>query len=235
MRTLIVLLSVSLLLFSPKKDRDIRLGTIDESASLKTSGSAQWIPISSEDEGLPLHLNDSLCVEGESLFVTEKVNRKTRVYHADRGRWTVSDIIEGRAYHTNRKMEMTGESVKGNLDGIFFDLYVGGRPAREFHFGDRPQVQVINDGEKPVYYALIWLEEEAVWNMLDSKAGLPLPPKSSAFEESRASFVLAAPEADVRVVLIVSEVPFSVQDAVARLNSPDKPFRTLIKQARLSR
>ena len=225
---LLILLAIGL--FSSKA-RDLRLGVVNGDAAVKNAKTGEWVTVSSEETGMILNLNDSVRVSGESLFVRErgKKGKRTKIYQADCGLWTVRDIVKGKAYHVNRAVEISGESVKGNMNHLFFDLLVAGRATTSFHFGDIPLIRVINDNDNQIYYAPVWVEGDSAWKMLDAKESICLAGKCSTVEFLRDGFMVAPPKGNGLVILIVSDAPFNVETAIKSYSTADFKYHTLIK------
>lgn len=223
---LIMILLISV--FGGKNNRNLRLGIVNGPAVIKSDGS--WKVLTGDDVDLPLNLEDSIKVDGESLFIKETVRSKTKLYQADHGKWSVKQIVEGKAYSTRRAKDPSLESVKGTTDGMYFDILVGGLPTVTFHYGDRPQVRVINDGNAQVYFAPVWIEGESIWRMSSSLEAQPLQAKSSTVESAPEYFVIAPPSGKGRAILLISDSPFRPTDVMRKYGTPEFKFQGLVKE-----
>lgn len=229
MKCIFLLLVTLLNLVSSTDNRDFKLGTVNGAAKLKNNGI--WRSVSNSDKGLGVHLSDSVSVE-KSLFINEtiitKKGTKTKSFMADCGKWTVADIVSGKAYNPNRKPIRSGEPVKGPTDSVFFDVLVNGAPVEVVHFGDYPEIRVINDRKNSIYFASFWMEGDSVWRMQDVDKGISLPGKSSTVEVSRNSIIVGPPSGKASVIVIISSEEFSTEE-INRFRSGNYSYRTLIK------
>lgn len=216
--------------FASLKGQDLRLGYVNGRATIKTTSTGKWRPISNRDVGLSLGLMDSISVVSRAIYIDAyKKGKLQDSFQADTGDWTVKDIIDGRAYHTNRPQEETGESIKGDMDSYFFDLIVRGESTLSFHFGDHPSVRLINDSDSAIFYALLWLEGQSGWNMLESSSSSVLPAKASKIVFTRDSFVIGPPEGNGDVLWVVSDTPFEVQEAIKKISGKQNGLNYLVK------
>lgn len=230
-------LSVLLLLMSTLvlRGQDLRIALVNGRSTIKPFSSTEWRALSNKDVGLSVNPNDSVCVVSGTLFVEAfKKGKSTTSYWADTGDWTMRDIITGKAYHTHRPTEDTGESVKGNLESYYFDLFVNGEVTTTFHFGDHPKVRLINDNAEPVYFALLWLEGQVGWNMLDSQNSLMLTPKTSSIINTKDAFIIGPPTGKGEVLWVLSDSPFDVKDAITKVSGEHNKLTCLIKHISIS-
>ena len=202
-------------LFSGPGNLEYRLGIVNDKAGIKKAGSHQWVYVSIEDMGMPISTSDSVRVFEDCIYIKKFINGKSvKTYQADPGKWTVKDIINGKAYQTKREREEAGEVVRGNKD-IYFDIIVDGRMTTDFRFGDHPSVRIINDSRERIYYIVIWGEGDNYWNMLSYEEAGKLEPKCSCFEETKPSFIIGPPSGKGEVYLVTSKVPFTFQEAIS--------------------
>ncbi len=215
--------------------QDLRIALVNGRSTIKPISSAEWRALSNKDVGITVNPRDSVCVVSGTLFIeVYKKGKPTASYWADTGDWTMKDIITGKAYHTHRPTEETGESVKGNVDSYYFDLFVNGSVTTTFHFGDHPKVRLINDNAEPVYFALLWLEGQVGWNMLDSQNSLMLTPKTSSIINTKDAFIIGPPTGKGEVLWVLSDSPFDVKDAITKVSGEHNQLTYLIKHITIS-
>ena len=226
----IILFILAMLSSSAKPEgRDLKLGIINGSAEIKINGI--WKPVSGEDKGIVIHLKDSVSV-GKSLTIHETIVTKkktiTKSYFADAGKWTVEDIVSGKAYSTNRKPERTGETVKGE-NIVFFDVLVNDVPVEECHFGDHPYLRVINSGNQVVYLTAVWRERNNIWRLPESDDCIMLEGKKSIVINSRGNLKISPPKGEGKVIVFLMNEKFSVKEAIKDYSKGDYKFRTIYK------
>ncbi|MBQ7273313.1 MAG: hypothetical protein IJR12_06855 [Bacteroidales bacterium] len=230
MRYLAILLSF--LLFSvPSTDKDrYKLGVVNGTARIKPSGTSVWKPISVEHKGMAVQLEDSLDID-KTLFIRESDSRgNIQSYAADKGRWTVGQIVGQKAYNPSRPKEKSADSVKGvETDEVYFDIFVGGEAVTLFHYGDNPFIRVINNNDTPIRFMAFWVEGNGIWNMLDSKESILLDSKSSVIPAPAKNFQVGPPAGVGEVWLIISSNPFTFEDFLLSYNRYSSRFNRLYK------
>ena len=190
--------------------------------SVYKTGRRTWKKVSAKDMNrLKLCAKDSLSVEKEVALESAK----KKVFLGKTGKWSVQDILDGKAFTSPKKSDSSSENAdishefhistgdneretgipKSCMGDFTFQLFrEDGQSVCDFHTGESLFAVTENLGSRALYAAVFWVEYisgkiVSMKNILSCKESMPLPPNRLTVLQPDAEhpFVIRADGRDV--------------------------------------